>query len=104
MTMPGFTAERTLRRSRAGRSRTVFAKTAKGVAPAMMISVDGAPYCEGGITNQGPQCYGEVAGGPGGGDFGGGGPNRSPFLYCEDRCREQCGSNSRCYFNCIGKC
>ena len=85
MRIPGFTAESTLARSRRGRLRFMLDNTANRLYPAMLIEVDGVPYCEGDVSDDGTiQCNPDFAGGVDGGGRGGGGGGGS-------KCAPHCG-------------
>ena len=101
MTIPGFTAHTTLNETRRIFSLRRTNRPALGARPAMMILVDGVPYCEGEVTDGGVQCYG---GGGGGGGGGGVGPGY--YIACRKACRAQCHNklNSPCYKNCVADC
>jgi hypothetical protein len=103
MRMPGFTAEVALSGIRSGRLRFAFGRHGNSVRPALMILVDGVPYCEGEVTDEGVQCYGGGGGG-GGGDGGGLGPGY--YIACRKACRGQCHNklNSTCYKSCVADC
>ena len=106
MTIPGFTAHRTLNETRRLISRRGLKRLASGVRPAMMILVDGVPYCEGEVTGDGVQCYGGSSGFGGGGN-GGGYPGG--FASCTKGCRSLCSKNPHaypapCYKNCVADC
>jgi hypothetical protein len=100
MRMPGFTAEVAVRGNSRGRLRFAFGRPGNAVRPALMILVDGVPYCEGEVTDEGVQCYG----GGGGGNGGGLGPGY--YIACRKSCRSQCHNkvNSTCYKNCVADC
>jgi hypothetical protein len=105
--MPGFTAERSMTRTQGGRLGFAVGETANTVRPAMMILVDGVPYCEGEVTDSGIQCYGGPSGSPGGGggNFPTGGPGGGGDP-CPRICRSRCGgkTNTPCYRNCLANC
>jgi hypothetical protein len=101
MRMPGFTAEVAMRGISGRQPRFAFDGPGNSVRPALMILVDGVPYCEGEVTDWGVQCYG---GGGGGGGGGGLGPGY--YIACRKACRAQCRNklNSPCYKNCVADC
>jgi hypothetical protein len=101
MAIPGFTAHRTLQPRERFHSRLATRESLGGVRPAMMILVDGVPYCEGEITDGGVQCYGGASGG-------GGGDGRY-LVACRRSCAHTCGTHPHaypapCYKNCVADC
>jgi hypothetical protein len=103
MRMPGFTAEVAMRSIGRGRSGSAHNGTRNTVCPALMILVDGVPYCEGEISDSGVTCYG---GGGGGGGSAGGGLGSGYFIACRKACRVSCHNklNSTCYKDCVADC
>jgi len=99
MRIPGFTAEVAMRGTSGGQPRCTFGRPGNSVRPALMILVDGVPYCEGEVTDSGVQCYG-------GGGGGGGGLGPGYYIACRKTCRAQCHNklNSSCYKNCVADC
>ena len=97
MTIPGFTAERTLARSRNRRLRFMLDNAGNRLHPAALIQVDGVDYCEGEVSDGGIQCYGGSSGGVDGGGRGGGGgggPHCAP--HCGPCRRPRRGSQKAC--------